>query len=49
MQGKMLKMEHKSFLRKEGLNPKQFLFLKEDCESWTFLYRKTNRQVIIRR
>lgn len=49
MQGKMLKVIHKSFLRSQGLRPTEFLYLEEDYDSYTFLHRSTNSKVTIRR
>lgn len=49
MQGKMLKVIHKSFLRSQGLRPTEFLYLKEDYDSYTFLHRGTDQKIIIRR
>lgn len=49
MNGKMLKPEHKAFLRKMGLRPTDFLLLGQDYDSYTFLYRSKNRKVSLRR
>lgn len=49
MKAKMLKPEHKAFLRRMGFRPTEFLLLGQDYESYTFLYRVKNKKISFRR
>ena len=46
---KELKIRHVVFLEEYGLNFKDFLFIKEDAESYTFYYVPESKIVILRR
>lgn len=43
-----LRVRHKTYLRKIGVDPKDFLLIKEDHESYTFLKRSTGKEFTFR-
>lgn len=45
---KNLRVRHKTYLRKIGLDPRDFLLVKEDHESYTFLKRDTRKEFTCR-
>ena len=49
MRGKLCNVEQRQFLKCIGVNPKDFLFVNEDFESYTFIHKKTGKQVCFRR
>ena len=49
MYGKALNIEQKSFLKEQGINPKDFLFYSKDFESFTFIHRDTGKKIYFRR
>ena len=49
MRGRLCNVEQRQFLKCIGVNPKDFLFVNEDCESYTFIHKKTGKQVCFRR
>ena len=40
MRGRLCNVEQRQFLKCMGVNPKDFLFVNEDFESYTFIYKK---------
>ena len=46
---KELRLRHMVFLEEYGLNFKEFLFIKEDTESYTFYHVPKSKKVILRR
>lgn len=46
---KKLKRRHKEFLASQGLNSKEYLFIKESAECYEFYSKKTGQPVPIRR
>ena len=49
MEGKALRIRHIVFLDKAGLDYNNYLFLKKDSESYTFLEKKTGKEICLRR
>ena len=49
MKGRKLNIEQKHFLKLLGVDPGDFLYLSKDFESYTFIHRKSNKQVCFRR
>ena len=46
---KELRIRHIVFMEEYGLNFKEFLFIKEDAESYTFYHVPKSKKVILRR
>lgn len=49
MKGKCLNVEQKTFLKMLGINPKEYLYVTKDYESFTFLHKESGKQIYIRR
>ena len=49
MRGKLCNVEQRQFLKSVGVNPKDFLFIYGDFESYTFIHKATGKQVCFRR
>ena len=46
---KPLRMRHMVFLNENKLDYKDYLFIKADSESYTFLNKKTGKEICLRR
>lgn len=49
MKGRRLTKDEKILLKQQGLNPKLFLRLRKEAESYTFTHIKSKISLIIRR
>ena len=49
MKGRVCNVEQRLFLKYIGVNPRDFLYIDEDFESYTFVHKATGKQVYFRR
>ena len=46
---KVLKLRHKKFLGRQGVDPEDYLIVKEEADSYTFYNKHTGKLVCVRR